>query len=153
MTVVVLGVIWISFGFSKFGYRVIHDKQPNFDRVVSQYTPIGAVEYLKKNPPVGQVFNTYEWGDYLMWAGPKDMKVFVASHVQYIPSEVWNHYMRVINMSDGYSDILDKYSVNTLLLDSRYRSRLIAKIKRADGWVLRYEDDRSAVFSRAKPIL
>jgi len=153
MTVVVLGVIWISFGFSKFGYRVIHNKQPEFERVVSQYTPVGAVEYLKKNPPVGQVFNTYEWGDYLMWAGPKDMKVFVASHVQYIPAEVWNHYIRVINLSDGYSDILDKYSVNTMVLDSRRRSRLIAKMKRADGWYLRYEDGRSAIFTRVKPIL
>ncbi len=151
-SVVTLGVIWIAFGYTPLASQILHGRDREFDKSVSEYTPIGAVEYLRKNPPQGLVFNTYEFGDYLLWNGPDNVQVFTASHAHLIPAQVWRDYMDVITLGSGWEDTLDEYGANTVILDQRYRKRLISRMKRNDAWRLGFEDVRAAVFIRNDPI-
>jgi hypothetical protein len=130
----------------------MHNRQPTLRETLSPATPVAAVEYLKKNPPKGQVFNTYEWGDYLLWAGPKDVQVFVASHVQYVPREVWRHYLTAAGGSMEAQTIFDRYGVNTLLVDKLERRNLIARMKDLEGWDKAYDDGLAVIYRRKKPI-
>jgi hypothetical protein len=151
-TVVMVGLAWIFFGYSPLGLRVIHHKNPKVERAVSEYTPLGAVEYLHEHPPVGQVFNIYEWGDYLQWAGPANLKIFVNSHAHAIPKEVWQHYLQVIQMSGPWQETLERYGVNTVIVDRAIRDSLIKALKDDDKWTVGYEDHVATVFVRKKPI-
>jgi hypothetical protein len=151
-SVVSLGLIWIFFAYTPFGITVIHGSNERFEQSVSKETPVEAVKYLNEYPPVGQVFNTYEWGDYLTWAGPRSMQVFVASHVHLVPREVWQDYLGVINVSSGWEAILDRYSVNTVIVDPLRRDALIDRLRRDDQWTLGFEDNRAVVFNRRNPI-
>ena len=81
---------------SPFGVAVIHGKHADLGRATSQFTPRFAAEFLTKHPPQGPVFNTYEWGDYLQWAGPRDLQLFVNSHAHLVPRDVWQAYMQVM---------------------------------------------------------
>jgi hypothetical protein len=149
-TVVVIGLIWIFFGYSSLGLKVIHGKDSRLDRAVSQYTPVGAVAYLRTHPPKGQVFNVYEWGDYLQWAGPEGMRVFVNSHAHVVPKEVWQHYLQVIQQSSGWQEVLDRYDVTTIVLDRAVREHLIKALKDDERWQVGYEDHVAAIFVRRK---
>ena len=151
-TVVTAGLAWIFIALTPF-YGAMQGSEVKMDRAVSRFTPLGAVEFLKKNPPKGQVFNTYEWGDYLLWAGPKNMQIFAASHAHLIPTDVWDHYMQIINVESGWDNRLDRYGVNTVVVDHTYRSALINRLKQSEKWRVRYEDDVAVVFVRRKPIL
>jgi hypothetical protein len=115
---------------------------------LSAETPLGATDYLNAHPPQGQIFNVYEWGDYLLWAGPKNLRVFVASHAHLVPTDVWQDYMHVINLHSGWETILDRYSVNTIVLDPERQDDLVQSLRTSDAWSLAYEDDRSVIFSR-----
>jgi len=148
-----LGLVWICFAFTPFGNFVMHGRHQETERAVSTLTPLGAVKYLNEHPPQGQVFNTYEWGDYLLWAGPKNMQVFVASHAHLIPPTVWQHYMKIIHTSAGWDEVLDQYGVNTVVLDQLSRKNFITRMKREEKWKLDYEDSTAAVFVRKAPIL
>ncbi len=150
--VVSLGVIWISFGFSPFGSRLIHGPQPVSSRSLSFQTPVGAVTYLKKSPPQGQIFNTYEWGDYMLWQDPEKFQVFVASHAHLVPTEVWNDYLAVTEVASGWDLILDRYSVNTVVVDKMRRTPLIDRLSREDAWEYAYDDNVAAVFVRRQPL-
>lgn len=151
-TVVTAGLIWIFFAYSPPGMRLLHGREPSLERALSNETPIRAVEWLRENPPKGQVFNIFEWGDYLQWAGPADMQIFVNSHAHLVPGEVWRHYLQVIERSNEWEETLERYGVNTIVLDTRYRSGLIQALKDDPAWKIGYQDNVSAVFVRRNPI-
>jgi hypothetical protein len=96
------------------------------------------------------MFNTYEWGDYLLWKGPQRAKVFVATHAHVLPPKVWRHYMGVVRMRPGWERVLEHYDVRTVVLDRRYRGALIRALKRMPGWTLRYEDGLGAAFVKSE---
>lgn len=151
---VAMGLVWICFMVSPLGIAVIHGKHTPDSRAMSKYTPRFAAEYLTKHPPEGLVFNTYEWGDYLQWAGPKNLQLFVNSHAHLIPRDVWLAYMQVIEQRSGWEEVFDKYGINTVILDTENRESLIKKMKEDEKW--RYppqERDGQVIFLRKRPII
>ena len=151
-SVVTVGLIFICFGYSPIGVKMIHGKNPELKRAVSTYTPVAAVEYLKQNPPQGLIFNIYEWGDFLQWNGPPGMKVFVNSHAHLVPRDVWQAYMQIIEQRSGWEEGLDRYGVNTVVLDKDFREPLIKTLKDDAKWKVVFEQDGQTVFVRRKPI-
>lgn len=158
-SVICVGLIWICFAFTPFGGRLLHGEtgKLKFEKMVSRQTPLGVVEHLKKlanqnRLPRGQMFNTYEWGDYLLWAGPSQLKVFVASHVHLVPREVWQDYLSISHASEGWEELLDRYGVNLITLDEQTHGGLIRKLRENPNWRLSYSDQVGAVFIRRKPV-
>ena len=151
-TVVAVGAAWIGFALSPIGVFAMHRKQLPLKNSVSADTPLGAVEYLlkQKEPLRGQMFNSYEWGDYLLWAGPKNLQLFVNSHVHVIPREVWQHYLNISRIGPNWDDQLDRYGVNYVVIDHRVLTGLSNQLKGDDRWRLGYQDGIASVFIRKK---
>ena len=117
---------------------------------------MGVVGHLNKladqnRLPRGQIFNTYEWGDYLLWAGPPKLKVFLASHVHLVPREVWNDYIAISNVASGWEELLDRYGVNVIILDNVSHTPLIGRLREED-WQKTYADNVGVVLVRRKSI-
>lgn len=151
-SIVTVGLIWICFAYSPLGVRLLHGKNSELKDAVSAYTPVAAVEYLKQNPPKGQVFHTYEWGDFLQWQGPPGMQIFVNSHAHLVPRDVWQAYMQIIEQRMGWDEQLDRYGVNTIVLDREYRDLFIRRLKEDERWKVGFEQDGQVVFVRKKSI-
>ncbi|GAB4152930.1 MAG: hypothetical protein Tsb009_29060 [Planctomycetaceae bacterium] len=147
-----LGMIWIVFAYTPFGLRLIHGIEPEPSRSYSGHTPLGAAQFLYDHAPTGQVFNTSELGDYLVWAGPDKLQVFVTSHVHLVPEEVWQHYLQIIQVESGWEDLLDRYGVNTIVLNTGIHPELVARLRKESGWKVTYEDERSIIFQRRRSI-
>jgi hypothetical protein len=133
---------------SPLGQAVLFGRDASPVEGFSPDTPLAATAYLNAHPPQGQIFNTYEWGDYLLWAGPKNLKVFAASHAHLIPRDVWLDYLRVISLQDGWEQILDRYQTKVAVLDSIQHGDLVNALRDSKDWTLDYEDDRAAIFVR-----
>jgi hypothetical protein len=146
--VVTVGLVWICFAWTPFGLHLLHGRTLDLQRCVSAQTPVAATAWLREHPPTGQVFNTYEWGDYLLWQGPPDMKIFVDSQAHLVPREVWRDYMAVISVMSGWNDNFDRYGVQTIIIDKAERGALIAKLKDDPHWKRRYEDSLAVIFTR-----
>jgi len=159
-TVVTLGIAWIAFAYTPFGMVSVHGapKDPRvvekkFRSGVSPLTPIDLTDYLNRHPPVGQVFNTYEWGDYLQWAGPKGIQLFVNSHAHLVPELVWQDYLAISRGTVNWEDKLDRYGVNTVVLELEGRDVFIKELEKSTDWEKKYSDNKGVVFVRKKPIL
>lgn len=152
-TFVTIGLIWICFMISPLGIATIHGRHNDAGRTMSSFTPRFAAEYLVEHPPQGLVFNTYEWGDYLQWAGPRNLQLFVNSHAHLVPREVWKTYMQIIEQRGNWEEMLDRYGVNTMVLDLESREPLIKKLKEDDRWQSPpTERDGQVIFVRKNPI-
>jgi len=151
-SVVTVGLVWIFLAYSPLGMRLLHHKDPVPNKALSSNTPLGIVAWLNEHPPQGQVFNPYEWGDYLQWAGPDKLQIFLNSQAHLVPAEVWSHYLAVMDQTTEGPLVLDRYGVNTLILDAEYRANFIRRMKENADWTLEYEDHRGAVFQRKQPI-
>ncbi|MFO1019547.1 MAG: hypothetical protein U0903_02425 [Planctomycetales bacterium] len=151
-SVAMLGLVWIGFAMSPLGVRLLHHRTPEFSKLVSEGTPIHAVEYLRKNPPQGQLFNTFEWGDYLLFAGPENLQVFCNSHAHLIPAEVWQSYLSIAHGSAQSTDLLDRYGVNAVIVDLARHDALISALKKNPDWEERYRDGLAIILIRKKPI-
>jgi len=158
--VAIVGIAWICLAITPLA-SVVRSGLPDDPKVaeatlrrnVSLLTPINAVNYLNEYPPVGQVFNTYEWGDYLLWAGPKNIEVFTASHAHLIPEEVWNDSLLIQSGASNWHSKLDRYGVNTIIVDQQRRGDFIGALEaKSDIWDKAYADNVSAVFKRRNPI-
>ena len=158
-SVITAGIIWVCFAFTPFGGRILHGNEGkiSLENRLSHDTPLGVTAHLKKledqnRLPRGQAFNTYEWGDYLLWAGPPKLKVFLASHVHLIPREIWNDYIAISNVASGWEDLLDRYGVNLIVLDSATHAPLIGRLRESENWRQTYADNVGVVFVRRKAV-
>jgi hypothetical protein len=147
-SVVTVGLAWIFFSYTPFGMAVLHGRVLAIKDSVSRDTPVAAVNWLREHPPAGLVFNVYEWGDYLLWAGPPDVKVFLTSQAHLVPPDIWRDYLAVINMSSGWTEAFDRYDVQTLLLDKADRGSLIYSLRENKQWKRVFEDDLAVIFTR-----
>jgi hypothetical protein len=115
---------------------------------VSSFTPVSATDYLREHPPDGLVFNTYEWGDYLLWAGPPGLQAFVNSHAHLIPPDDWRDYLRILRQEAGWRELLDRYDVNTVVVDPLNRGALIASLRADPAWRVDFEDRVAVILTR-----
>lgn len=158
-TVITLGIAWIAFAYTPFGIAVTNGApkdlklaERRFRSSVSPLTPIDITDYLNRHPPQGQIFNTYEWGDYLQWAGPKGLQVFVNSHAHLVPEEVWQDYLTIAAVGPSAEEKLKRYGVNAVVVDSMNRQNLIQALEQSPDWEKKYSDSKGAVFFRKTPI-
>ena len=153
-TILVAVVIMTAGAFCPLGRLIWSGPPVGFSAAVSSQTPVAAAQFLIERQPAGQMFNTYEWGDYLSWVGHRHAQrwpIFVASHAHLVPRQVWGDYMALIGAPADWEQRLDRYDVQTVVIDHENRGALISRLRASDHWTLVFEDEIAAIFIRKHP--
>jgi len=156
-SLVALLLIWIAFALSPSS-QIIFDKSRPPEQLYAAGTPIQLTDYLHRAHsedappeaalPAGQAFNPQWWGDWIQWQGPEEFQAFVTSNIHLVPPQVWRDYQRVIGMQSGWQATLERYDVETVVVDKTEQESMYRALNRDEDWRLRYEDDKAAVFIR-----
>lgn len=118
-------------------------------RMLAAETPRGAVAYLKKNRPAGMVYVSQNWAPWLLWAGPPNVRVFATNRAELLPAQVWTDFTRISQFRRGFEFLLDRYGVNTLVIDLRTQADLLAWARQTrPSWNIVYDDAFSVVAKR-----
>jgi hypothetical protein len=115
--------------------------------LLSTNTPLEATRYLRKNTG-GKLFNDMVFGSYLIWALP-EQRVFIDPRVELFPYEQWIDYIR-ISTGVNYTELLEKYGANRLLLDVEMQAELITALEGDAGWEREYEDAYAQVWRKVE---
>jgi hypothetical protein len=107
--------------------------------------PVDAVAYIKEHNPPGNMFNSYNWGGYLLWALP-EYPVFVDGRTDLYNDEIISEWILVMRADEGWGGVLEKYDVNLILVESD--STLDRVLEWETGWREAYRDDRAVVYTR-----
>lgn len=149
-----VGLLWIVVAITPFGRHLLRGTTPDDSRLLSQQTPVRAVEFLNgmKNIPRGIAFVPAEWSGYVMNRGPQAVRPLVNLHVHLMPEEIWKDYLRLIRGPSDWSSIMDEYGVNVAIVSKTEQPALVRKIRDSADWKAEYEDRQGVVFVRRRPV-
>ena len=99
--------------------------------------PIEAVEFLKKNPQDGRIFNSYNFGGYLIWA-LEEYPVYVDGRADLFGDEIILPYFDIYSGSEDWQGEFDRWNIQTVLVEPR--ADIVQNLKLA-AWEVIYEDD------------
>lgn len=137
LTAVVLGVAVVAISAVRLSpARVDERLQAEF--------PVGATAWLVDERPEGELFNTFDWGGYLMWEAP-EYRVSIDGR-----TDVYDDYLltydSTIRAEPGWQDELDRERVSTVLLERGLP--LVEALRNEPGWQVAYEDAVAIGFTR-----
>ncbi|HEX9023813.1 MAG TPA: hypothetical protein VF799_08250, partial [Geobacteraceae bacterium] len=111
--------------------------------------PVAAVEFLKKEPIRGNMFNNDQIGDYIIYAAHRDYRVFFDGRSDMYGVARMKEYNRITGFEPGWEDVLAKYGITWVIFDARSAfSRFLLENK---GWRLIYADKMANIFVRDIP--
>jgi hypothetical protein len=97
----------------------------------------------------GRVFSRFEWGEYLGWSlAPRGYTVFMDGRIEIFPDDVWAQYSAVTRGRADWEEILDRYQVDSLLLDSSYHADLLPQVERSPDWERAGQSGKAVLFLR-----
>jgi hypothetical protein len=111
--------------------------------------PLDAVEFLRTHDLPGQMFNTYNWGGFLLWSLYPAKPVFVDGRTDLyaLNSRVLEDYVKVHWARPGWRQILDEYEISYVVTEGT--GLLDVLLAEAEDWQPVYHDDVAAIYVRA----
>lgn len=113
------------------------------EKAFQKIFPVEAVNYIKQTKPAGRIFNSYNWGGYLLWALP-EYPVFIDGRTDLYDDELIDEWIKVVQGQDGWEQTLDEWHVTFILIEPGMNVTSLLK----DGWRLNYEDAMAQVWVR-----
>ncbi len=106
--------------------------------------PLEAVQYLSNNHPQGNLFNSYNWGGYLIWALPQ-VPVFVDGRTDLYSDTLLSEWMSIVAAEDGWESKLDDWNVSLILLEDHWP--LVSTLD-SEQWELLIKTESSLLFEK-----
>jgi hypothetical protein len=124
--------------------------QAAYASVVDEAYPVAAVHYLESHSVSGPMYNSYEFGGYMLWTRSPKNRVFIDGRTDlYERSGVLSDYLALAALKPGSLSVLDKYEIQSCLL---WRSEPLAIVLgQLPEWQKVYTDDRIILFVRGRP--
>lgn len=135
-------IVSLSQGY-KFDYQ---NRGYRFDPEVF---PVMAVDWLEENAQDGEMFNEFLWGGYLQYRIWPEKLVFIDSNVDTYGEAIVREYLQVVNLEEGWGEVLDQYDVTWAILPPE--SRAAVEFQMELGWVVIYEDDTVVILRIKNP--
>jgi hypothetical protein len=111
---------------------------------IERQIPVDAVEYLNQHPGLGRLFNSYDWGSYLLWSLPS-YPVFVDGRTDLYDDVILNQYLTLAAALPGWQDVLEKWDIQVILLEP---DSPILQILISEGWEICYSDPQAVIIHR-----
>lgn len=129
------------FGLVAFGrvYANLPDDK-NWEEISTVF-PVAAVDYIQAEKPEGNLFNSYNYGGYCIWALP-EYPVFVDGRADLHQDEIIMEWYRTVNLVDDWEGVLERWDVGVVLLEPE---QPLVKELVDTGWQVGYQDGLAVV--------
>ncbi len=107
--------------------------------------PTGAVAYIRTEKPPGPLFNSYNWGGYVLWELYPDYLSFVDGRTDLFDDEILERYLETWRADPGWEELLDEWSIRLVLIEP---GAPLARELQDSGWILLYSDDQALVLRK-----
>jgi hypothetical protein len=108
--------------------------------------PVDAVAYVQDQRPPGPMFNSYNWGGYLLFTLWPDYPVFVDGRTDLYDDAFLRQYLSIYVADTGWQELLDEYRIQLVFVET---NSVLAKFLRTDpAWQEAYRDETAVVFTR-----
>ncbi len=113
------------------------------DKAFRKSLPVDAVAFLKQAQYPGRLFNSYNWGGYLLWALP-EYPVFVDGRTDLYDDAVIDQWLKVVRGQEGWQMVLSENDVRLILIEKE--TAITHLLDENRQWKKVFEDDLAAVY-------
>jgi hypothetical protein len=111
--------------------------------------PTAAVEFLKKEPIKGNMFNNDQFGSYIIYSAWPQYKVFFDGRSDMYGVKRMKEYFNVLAFKPGWEKIIDKYHISWIIYNAD--SELCRYLLLRPDWKLIYADKVANIFVKNVP--
>jgi hypothetical protein len=108
--------------------------------------PVRACDFIAERGLHARLYNTYEWGGYLIWRFWPRTRVFIDGRCVVYGDEIIGAALRIARGEEGWREVLDAWDVDMLVV--RYRKRPSQHLFADGTWRCVYWDDVAVVAIR-----
>jgi hypothetical protein len=112
--------------------------------IIKNY-PVQAVNWIQENRPGGRIFNSYNWGGYLIWRLYPEYLVFIDGRADVYGSSFLSDYKGISTIKPGWQEEFARYDIATVLIEPN--SVMANVLRQSSNWQISYEDQTSVIFS------
>lgn len=126
-----------------FAAVVPHGQGPLLAKAAETY-PVAAADYIRKHNLPQPLFNSYEWGGFLMWYQP-EVPVAIDGRTDLYPDDAYVTYSKVMNAEVPYTSYPSFAQARTILLPSH--SIIAEALSAVPAFKIVYRDDVATVLA------
>jgi hypothetical protein len=108
------------------------------------YLPVKAAIYLNDAKPSGPMFNSYNWGGYLMFAVPQ-IPVFVDGRTDLYDDTLLNEWLNT-TQAHNWRETFDKWHIQLVVIE--HDSPLAGALREQSDWREVYADSQASIFEQ-----
>ncbi|MBD3672501.1 MAG: hypothetical protein HUJ26_03145 [Planctomycetaceae bacterium] len=148
-TLLTLLPIWLGFALSPLGGLVLGGTSRGPDQIISRETPVNLASHLRSAPPLGQVVHPTAWGDWLSFAGPEQIQLFLSlENLGRCPQTLFRDQRDILHASLGWEKKVERYRINSIILDAQQHSSTVHVLENSPTWEISYQDEQAVMFRR-----
>jgi len=145
----VINAVLIALAILAF-VRFFPSRQDLENTLASAY-PCGAVEYLRRHPAPGPMFNMLQWGGYLPYVLGPQQRVFIDGRLDFYQYRgVFPDYLHITRLERDAPRLLQKYDLQACLTTRDIP--LVTFLQASPDWKKVFEDDVSVLFFRRQKV-
>ncbi|HZQ04940.1 MAG TPA: hypothetical protein VFD70_00045 [Anaerolineae bacterium] len=114
--------------------------------VERQKFPEAAVDWIEANRPAPNLYNSYDWGGYLIWRLYPDYKVYIDGRADVHGDAFIEQFLNIYRGEPGWEDELGKRDVRVVLIEPS--APLAGVLGRSANWVQAFADAQSVVYEK-----
>jgi len=136
-----VGVVWFGVAVYVLGavWSPIAVKQAQ-----ERFLPVNVANFIRETQPTGNMFNSYNWGGYLMFALP-EYPVFVDGRTD-LYGEFVREWLFITNATTDVEADLDKYGIGFVVIEKGISLDYALRV--SPLWEEVYRDEMAVVFTR-----
>lgn len=112
--------------------------------VFRESLPVTAAEFIKSEQPEGRMFNSYDFGGYLIWS-LSEYPVFIDGRADLYGDEIIFEWLSIVRGEVGWQESLHEWGVGFVIVEPEMP--LVERLEE-EGWELIYADEVAVVFQR-----
>jgi hypothetical protein len=114
-------------------------------QAVEKFEPVAAVDFLLERRPPGPLFNSYNWGGYILWRAYPTYLSFVDGRTDLFNDQLLNQYLAAWRAEANWSSILDAWGIKVVLIEPEAP---LTSALRSAGWRQAYASQRAVILTR-----
>lgn len=116
-------------------------KQPEME---AENFPKTSVDWLLVNLHPGNLFNSYNWGGYLIWRMYPHYRVYIDGRADVYGDAFIFDYLSIYNAEPGWQDKLNNHAIQTVLVEPY--APLANVLRQSPDWHIAFSDKVSTIF-------
>ena len=119
----------------------LREKQGEF---IKQFYPVKAVEYIQKESIDGRIFNSYNWGGYMIWNLYPAQRVYIDGRCDMYGTDFVTRFVDIYSTKPGWENALKADEIEYVLVEPN--TYLAYALVDHQGWKTIFRDNVSVLF-------